>query len=244
MRICQAFLVVIDISGYTRFITRRTLSLQHAEQIISDLIGVVVDESRHPLILNKLEGDAALMYAEIEADSAQSRADLMAQVRSFFPAFRQRVLELSKMRDNCSCDACTNITALGLKAFVHCGEILLKQFRQFEELAGEPVILLHRLMKNSVQGSEYVLMSDAAMRFSGLDDSRLQSHVEHIEGMGTHQLWVASAYNLPEWVGPESASAAIGVEPVQTRVFRNLPADDGATLPEGWVSRLWRRLRR
>lgn len=56
-----------------------------------------------------------------------------------------------------------------------------------------PVIPLHRLMKNSVQASEYIFMSDAAVRFAELDDSRLQSHVEQVEGVGSHRLWLACA---------------------------------------------------
>ena len=119
MRICRAVLIVVDISGYTRFITERSLTLQHAEQIISDLLDAVLDQSRHPLILNKLEGDAALMYAEVDVSDPLAGRDLLAQVRAFFPAFRERVSELSALRSNCSCDACRNITALSLKAFVH-----------------------------------------------------------------------------------------------------------------------------
>ena len=243
MRICQAFLVVIDISGYTRFITGRSLALQHAEQIISDLIGVVIDQSRHPLIVNKLEGDAALMYAEVEANDPCAGSDVLAQVRSFFPAFRQRVLELSNMRSNCSCDACTNITALGLKAFVNSGEILLKKIRQFDELAGEPVILLHRLMKNSVQGTEYVLMTDAVVRYAQLDNARFRSHVEEVEGMGTQQLWLAGIEDLPAAAesGPELPDNR--AECVRTAVFHHLPLDADPLSQGNWLSRWWRALR-
>ena len=223
MRICQAFLIVVDISGYTRFITERSLTLEHAEQVISDLINTVLDKTRSPLVLNKLEGDAALMYAEIDGSVPQAEREILGQVRSFFPAFRQRVAELSQQRQNCSCDACRNITALTLKAFVHTGEILLKKIRQFDEVAGEPVILLHRLMKNSVVGSEYVLLSDAAMRGAGLDPLDLRSHVEEVEGMGLQQLWLALSDELPSAsLAPESADKTRG-EVIQTKIFRNLP---------------------
>ena len=243
MRICQAFLVVIDISGYTRFITGRSLSIQHAEQIISDLIGVVIDRARHPLIVNKLEGDAALMYAEVEADDFCAGPDVLAQVRSFFPAFHQRVLELSNVRGNCSCDACTNITALGLKAFVTSGEILLKKIRQFDELAGEPVILLHRLMKNSVPGSEYVLMTDAVVRDAQLDSARFRSHIEEIDGMGSQQLWLADIEDLPASAEPGSASPDNRTGCARTMVFHHLPVDADPVSPGNWLSRWWRALR-
>lgn len=67
MRTTFAFLVVADISGYTRFITERSLTLTHAEQVITDLIEAVLEQAQLPLVLNELEGDAALLFREIEA---------------------------------------------------------------------------------------------------------------------------------------------------------------------------------
>jgi hypothetical protein len=244
VRICHACLVVVDISGYTRFITERSLTLEHAEQVISDLMNAVLDQARPPLILNKLEGDAAFLYAEIDAANADGVREILSQVRSFFPAFSHCASELSKLRQNCSCDACSNIAALSIKAFVHSGDILLKQIRQFEELAGEPVILLHRLMKNRVEGSEYVLLSDAATRCAGLDLADLRSHVEEVDGLGSHQLWLADARNLPE-----STLHSAGVDRVardnvlQTAIYRNFPASAGTETSVGWLKRLLRRLR-
>ena len=243
VRICHALLIVVDISGYTRFITERSLTLEHAEQVISDLINTILDKTRHPLVLNKLEGDAALMFAEIDGSGPQAAREILGQVRSFFPAFRQRVAELSQQRQNCSCDACRNITALSLKAFVHTGEILLKKIRQFDEVAGEPVILLHRLMKNSVVGSEYVLLSDAAMRGAALARLVLRSHVEEVEGMGSHQLWLASSDALPSALPAlESASKAQG-EVIRTTLFRNLPEPADAGSSSSFMARLWKSLR-
>ena len=235
MRICKALLIVVDISGYTRFITERSLTLEHAEQVISDLLDTVLDQSRHPLTLNKLEGDAALLYAEIDqADPATAR-DMLGQVRAFFPAFRERIAALSALRRNCSCDACRNITNLSLKAFVHCGEVLLKKIRQFDELAGEPVILLHRLMKNQVASNEYVLLTEPVVELAGLDRSRLRSHVEDVDGMGRQALWLATGSDLPE-ATPMTRSRPEPQDPAsRSAVFRHLlPAQASA----GWLATL------
>ncbi len=240
MRICLAYLVVVDISGYTRFITERSLALEHAEQIVTDLLDSVLDQSRHPLILNKLEGDAALMYAEIDPVDAEAGRDMLAQVRSFFPVFRQRVAALSALRRNCNCDACSNITALGLKAFVHTGEILLKKVRQFDELAGEPVILLHRLMKNSVPTKEYVLLTDATAEHAGLDRSSLAGHDEDVEGMGSHRVWVMDASALPESKTEGSGEHGRRDQVLRTDDFRNLPKEDGTGGIFGRISAWWK----
>jgi len=53
-------------------------------------------------------------------------------------------------RRHCHCDACANTDSLQLKAFLHVGEIVVKRVRQFEEIAGEAVIMVHRVTKNSV----------------------------------------------------------------------------------------------
>ncbi|MFT3806262.1 DUF2652 domain-containing protein [Arenimonas sp.] len=191
MRLTQAVLVVADISGYTDFITNREISLLHAEQIITDLLESMLDRTEHPLIANKLEGDAALLYAEHEAgDENAAVRDALLQVRALFDAFDARLRRIGEERANCGCEACANISRLCLKAFVHRGEIAIKQVRQFEELAGEPVIFVHRLMKNGVPLREYVLLSGEAARCAGLPLGTGQAHREALEGLGEHELWL------------------------------------------------------
>jgi hypothetical protein len=50
---------------------------------------------------------------------------------------------------------------------VHAGEVAHKRIRQFDELAGEPVIRLHRLAKNSIREPEYILVTEAFYALSG-----------------------------------------------------------------------------
>jgi hypothetical protein len=161
IRLAHVQLVIVDISGYTDFIVNRTISLLHAEEIISELLNALAERSRHPLILNKFEGDAALLYAESAGDPAAAAADAVAQVGSMFDGFDECREQIRITRANCGCDACANVGKLRLKAFMHCGEIAIKQLRGFEELAGEDVILLHRLLKNGIDAREYVVLTDA-----------------------------------------------------------------------------------
>ncbi|MBS0212536.1 MAG: DUF2652 domain-containing protein [Proteobacteria bacterium] len=159
IRLAHAQLVIADISGYTDFIVNRSVSLLHAEQIVSDLLGAVASNSRHPLTLNKFEGDAALLFAESGDDPAAAAADVLAQLRAMFDAFAATREAIAAQRTGCNCDACTNIHGLRLKAFMHCGQIAIKQLHGFVELAGEDVIVLHRLLKNQVREREYVLLT-------------------------------------------------------------------------------------
>jgi hypothetical protein len=190
MRLANCILAIADISGYTSFIKNREVSLLHAEQIISELLEAVIDGAQHPLTLNKLEGDAALLYAETGPDPGAAAKDVLRQVGRMFRAFSACSAALGEARRNCSCEACANISGLRLKAFLHQGEIAIKRIRQFEELAGEEVILIHRMLKNQVPGREYVLLSDA---FHVLVQDLLPGGTslrEEADGLGTHTVWV------------------------------------------------------
>lgn len=191
MRLTHAVLVIADIGGYTEFIRNREVSLLHAEQIIADLLGAVVDGAEHPLILNKFEGDALLLYAEFHGDPGAAIRDVHRQAGQFFTAFRAKQMQLEQARGHCECDACANIQQLSLKALLHVGEIAIRQWRQFTELAGEPVILIHRLLKNHVPVRDYLLMTDAFLRLGGLEHGHLL--VEQVEGLGAVQVhWTAA----------------------------------------------------
>jgi hypothetical protein len=196
MRLTHAYFVIIDISGYTNFITQRTVSLLHAEQIISTLMETVIDLAEHPLQVNKLEGDAALLYRECDKDDVAVARNVFSQVRAFFPAFYQSLATQRESRAHCSCEACTNIDNLALKAFVHSGECAIKQVRQFEELAGEQVILIHRLLKNHVASRDYILMTEAARTGADLSVEGLQNHRENLEGVGETDLWLTDSGKL------------------------------------------------
>jgi len=224
MRLTHAFLVIVDISGYTAFITNRTVSLQHAEQIITELMESVIDRADHPLIVNKLEGDAALLFRECQAGDSAAAHDVFAQVKGFFPAFYECLGKQRQQRSGCNCDACSNIDSLALKAFVHVGEICVKQVRQFEELAGDEVILVHRLLKNRVQSREYVLMTEAARGAAGLPVTELESHREEIDGIGDTLLWLVAPAAIPFELQRSKHTPATPVAVQRDAIFHHLPA--------------------
>jgi class 3 adenylate cyclase len=167
MELKHLALVIADIGGYTRFIRLHNTTRLHAEEIISQLLEAVIDRAAFPLTLNKLEGDAALLYAEMGDTEAAAARDIARQVMAFFSAFHGKSRELARNRANCPCDACQHILDLRLKAVLHHGVVAIRKVRQFEELTGEDVILAHRLLKNSVSKPEYILMSASFHRLAG-----------------------------------------------------------------------------
>jgi Protein of unknown function (DUF2652) len=197
MRLIHAVLVIADISGYTDFIVKREISLLHAEQIITDLLEAMIGCAEHPLVLNKLEGDAAFLFSDAGQSREVAVAEAMMQVGRLFDAFGRTRTVLADARAGCDCGACSTIDRLRLKAFVHTGEVALKQVRQFEELAGEPVIMVHRMMKNAVDGNEYVLLSDDIVRAWPPGAARGRPHRETFDGLGALALRVLQPSDLP-----------------------------------------------
>jgi len=186
MEIKRLALVLVDISGYTRFMKVHTMSLLHAEAIITELLEAVIDHAEYPLTLSKLEGDAAFLYAALEDERLAPTAaqDILKQVTAFFDAFQAKERALIAC-DGCRCDACDNIGQLKLKAFLHVGPAVIKHIRQFEELAGEDVILIHRLLKNTIPAKEYVLLTEAFYALSGgFTDRAPETRTEDCEGVG------------------------------------------------------------
>ncbi len=239
MRLVQALLVIVDISGYTDFITNRKVSLLHAEQIITDLMESVIDRADHPLAVNKLEGDAALLFREYPAGEGRAAAaDVLAQVGGFFTAFDACLKDIRHQRRHCSCEACSHTERLCLKAFVHCGEIAIKQVRRFEELAGEDVILIHRMLKNTVPSREYVLLSSPVRDLAGAALPALTEHREKLDGYGETVLWLAAAADMPALPAARAAPAetVAAVEVRRENHFNHLPGKAPSGLGRWWAA--------
>jgi hypothetical protein len=130
MQTQKVVLVLLDISGYTRFIRFHKVSLIHAERIIDELLERVIAETHPPLVLQELEGDAVYFYAA---------------------AFKAREDRLISECSICQCDACTAVGRLTMKAVLHHGEAVFTQVQRFTKLSGEDTILAHRLLKAPVR---------------------------------------------------------------------------------------------
>ena len=187
MRAFEAVMVLADISGYTRFVVMHRASIFHAEQIVSELLESVTEHASYPLKVHKLEGDAAFMTAEITGTPQECVNDVARQVIDFMDAFQNKQTELfDKSVGGRSCSACQGIENLRLKTIIHMGEVLEKQVSGLTELAGEPVILLHRLLKNSVGENAYLLATDSVRKKLDFEPyPRKKTYRETIEDIGS-----------------------------------------------------------
>lgn len=139
-------LVIADITGYTQFLT--SSELEHANGIIGELLNAVIASIQAPLTVSSVEGDAVFMYGEMpEGMSGQT---VLESVELLYCAFAG-ALETMTLNTTCQCNACVNISALGLKIVMHCGEFAKTEIGGRETLSGPDVIVAHRLLKNGIR---------------------------------------------------------------------------------------------
>jgi hypothetical protein len=186
-----AGLVIADIAGYTGYLAGA--ELDHAQDVLADLMDTVVTSLRPLFRLAKLEGDAAFCYMVGERLDGSQLQDTIE--RCYF-AFRRRLRDIQNA-SSCECNACVLIPALDLKLIVHHGLVGRQRIAGSEELVGSEVILVHRLLKNSVKEAlgfhAYVLYTDAVVRLIGLDDPArigLLRHTESYDVLGEIVCWV------------------------------------------------------
>ena len=161
-----ALLIIADISGYTRYMTANAKTLAHSQTLITELVVSIIHQVEAPLEVAKLEGDAIFLFCR-KPQAAERweeiRVDISRKLLEFFQCFREKLAQLGRS-NTCTCHACTHLEKLRLKIIVHSGTVLFHRVLQFNELAGTDVIIVHRLLKNSVSAAQYLLVTEAARR--------------------------------------------------------------------------------
>lgn len=183
-------LLIADISGYTEYLAG--VEIEHAQDVLADLIGIVVTSLRPNFRLAKLEGDAAFCFAPGEQVDGSVLLDTIE--RCYF-GFRRRRRDV-RQATSCECNACTRIPDLNLKFVAHHGTVARQKMAGREELMGSDVIVVHRLLKNTVSewlgSSAYALLTDDLVRTTGIEPDALgmAAHSETYEHVGELRLWI------------------------------------------------------
>jgi uncharacterized protein YndB with AHSA1/START domain len=212
--------LIADISGYTGYLA--DVELDHAQDILADLIGAVVTALRPTFRLAKLEGDAAFTFAPIEHIDGSMLLDTIE--RCYF-GFRRRRRDV-RQATSCECNACARIPDLDLKFVVHHGEAILQKVAGRQELLGSDVILAHRLLKNEVVEQHgihaYALISQQCIDASDIDPAALgmRRHTETYDRIGDVPAWV---HDLERRWQEEEARERVFVEPDDSILTVSVP---------------------
>jgi hypothetical protein len=205
--------LIADIGGYTDYMRTHRMSLAHAEVNTSRLLERVIDAApKFDLI--EIEGDAAFMSLSADALSDEGAVATTFEVASAM--HRAFHLERWYVATNlCPCKGCTEVDKLKLKFVAHIGEVATQTIRNHRKLVGIDVILVHRMLKNTVQNPEYILLSEDLHRLRGAaPDVPEQEIVQDLEGIGPTRAYAVDLEDLessvPQALPAPSLIARIG----------------------------------
>jgi len=184
----HGFLVLADISGFTAFVT--ATELEHGPPIIAELLEEVIRRISPPLQIEGIEGDA--VFALGVHGQVLPPSSLLEVMQAGFAGFREKQRQLAA-DDSCSCNACSGVGRLRLKAIGHYGSFLAQTVGGHAQTAGPDVILAHRLLKNGVRpDAHYALLTRPALNYMDVDPARLglTAHRERYEYFGEVECFV------------------------------------------------------
>jgi len=211
--------LIADISGYTGYLA--DVELDHAQDILADLIGAVVSALKPSFRLAKLEGDAAFTVMAAERIDGSM---LLDTIERCYVGFRRRRRDV-RQATSCECNACVRIPDLNLKFVVHHGLAMHQRVAGQQELLGSDVIVVHRLLKNEVVerlGVEaYALLTQACVDAAGIEPAALGMRpiTESYDRIGDVPCWVLDLER--RW--QEEARARVFVRPEEAIIDVAVP---------------------
>lgn len=219
----RGHMVIADISGYTQFLTDS--ELEHGNGVVADLLNSIVGAMQVPLVISGIEGDAIFMYGEMSDDL--SGQTVLESVELMYCAFKA-ALETMVQNTTCQCNACINISGLGLKIVMHSGEYAKQSVGGMTTLSGPDVIAVHRLLKNHIVEqtgiADYFLITDQVVNDLGVERivAAWTPHTEEYEHIGIVSGFVSSLIDVWEFqkmqteikVGPAEAWSTLGAQTV------------------------------
>ena len=196
--ILEGYLLIADITGYTMYLSQS--ELDHAQEILTSLLELLLAHTQPPLVLSRLAGDAVISYGL--SGNFYKGQTFLEMIEDTYVAFRKAIEEMT-LNNTCRCKACANTSSLDLKFFIHYGSFAIQHIIDHDELVGNDVNLIHRLLKNHVTEqtslSAYTLYTSQAIEHLDLPGlvEALVALEESYEHLGTVQIWVKDMH--PVW---------------------------------------------
>ncbi len=226
----EGYLLIADITGYTMYLSQS--ELDHAQQILTELLELLLEHTRPPLVLSRLAGDAVISYGL--GDNFYKGQTFLEMIEDTYVAFRKAIEQMA-LNNTCHCNACTNISHLDLKFFIHYGSFAIQHIVDHDELVGSDVNLIHRLLKNHVADliglSAYTLYTAQALErlnLPGLVETLVPLE-ETYEYLGTEPIWVKDMH--PVW---EQKHAAMHLEIPPGQMSFQLETEIGMSPDRVW----------
>ncbi|MBA2560515.1 MAG: DUF2652 domain-containing protein [Propionibacteriales bacterium] len=197
----RSLLLIADIGGYTAYMGSHRMSLAHAEVNTGRLLERVIDAAPD-FDLIEIEGDAAFLARQADTlDGDETVAHTLQAALAMHRAFH---LERQYVATNlCPCNGCSGANNLKLKFVAHIGEVATQTIRRRRKLVGIDVIHVHRMLKNSVEVPEYVLVSEELYRTAVAPLPGPAHEVsQDLEGIGPARAYFVDVSDLPASLAP------------------------------------------
>src|SRR4030095_3539905 len=106
--------------------------------------------------VGEIEGDAVVFY---RFGNLPTLNDLITQCNDFYNKFNEQLTTLmEEFTDDFQKLKSSN--KLSLKVVVHAANILSTHIEGITKLIGEDMVVVHKLLKNSIKEMEYILLTD------------------------------------------------------------------------------------
>ncbi|HXI00382.1 MAG TPA: DUF2652 domain-containing protein [Sphingobacteriaceae bacterium] len=148
------FFCVPDITGFTKFIA--TADIHFTKEVIPALLRKLIEANVIKMNIGEIEGDAIFFYKTGRLPSIKQVADQCKVLYKAFSSFIEN-LEINDFENYSKYLADDQ---LGLKIIIHYGNISLANIKGRIKLLGEDVIIAHKLLKNSVNEYNYILLTE------------------------------------------------------------------------------------
>ena len=154
----MATILIPDISGFTEFITNT--DVEHGAHAINILIDAIVREVGDEYEVSEIEGDAVLLIKKGPAPSQEELENICLRIFNAFH-FQRKFMQQHNI---CPCGACQAIINLSLKFVAHHGPVAEITVGRFVKQSGPAMIVAHRLLKNSIDNHEYLLVTEKLLQ--------------------------------------------------------------------------------
>lgn len=175
----KSTILIPDISGFTEFMT--TTELTHSSHALNYLIDAILNAVGDEFEVAEIEGDAVLLIKKGQPPSKREIRDFCMKIFNAFHYQRKWM----QQHTICPCGACMAIINLTLKFVVHYGPLGEIKVGRFVKPSGTEMIVAHRLLKNSINNNEYLLLTEKFLQ--QMPDERDEEEME----------WISSSEEYP-----------------------------------------------
>ena len=153
--ILPAFFFVPDLTGFTKFVASADISF--SKDFIAGLLRRLINANILKMNVGEIEGDAIFFYSTGRLPSVNQVAK---QCKLLFKVFYDYINTMEKEHPE-NHEKHLADGQVGLKIIIHYGEISVANIKGRNKLIGEDVIIAHKLLKNSIQDNEYILLTQS-----------------------------------------------------------------------------------